>query len=136
MTKLSWCCTVALVVACLGLTSERRLLAADVHVAQATDTVVRVFAAMQRGDVQTLQQYLSPELYEQYRILFEQNTEYPAFLSKYYQGAKLRIMKIAKVGDRTQVQAAIDFPTGTTRESKILLKRNNAQLQILIFSEE
>jgi hypothetical protein len=136
MTKLSLCCAIVLVGASVGLASAQQLQATDPTVAQATDIVVRVFKALKKGDIQTIRHYMSPELYEQYRVLFEQNTEYPAFLRKYYQGTELRIKKVAKVRGHTQVQTAIDFPTGASCESKILLMKKNADLKIHVFLEE
>jgi hypothetical protein len=135
MAKLSLCHTAGLVLIFWGLASLQQPLAADLQATQATDIVVQVFEALKKGDVQTIRQYMSPELYKQYSVLFEQNTQYPAFLSKYYQGAKLRIRKTAKVRGHTQVQVAIDFPTGTTHEGRIFLRERDSELKIDSFLE-
>src|SRR5512147_1757621 len=49
-------------------------------------TFAIVFQALQSGDVQTLKSHMAGHMYEQYKVLLEQNSEYPAFLRNFYRG--------------------------------------------------
>ena len=53
-----------------------------------------LFQAMKDGDVATIQQYCSGQMSSEYKKLFEENQDYPAFLRNFYKGATFSIAKV------------------------------------------
>jgi hypothetical protein len=135
MKRLSWCVAAVLLLACAGASTAQQSPVPTSQVRQATNVIVPFFQALQNGDVQTIKQYLSPSLYAQYQVLLEQNREYPDFLRKYYQGAKLQLRKISAKQGHTVVRAVINFPTGETSTMNVILKDEKTGLKVHAFKE-
>lgn len=92
-----------------------------------TKTYTSLFDALRRGDVQTIKLYLSPVEYAQYKVLFEQNKDYPRFLRNFYQGARVRVGQIDSVRSaKNEVigELVIDFPNGETTITRMRLNRD------------
>ena len=51
------------------------------------------FEALKNGDVSSLLELISGEMYRNNKVLLEQNEQYPEFLRKYYSGAKFIVEK-------------------------------------------
>ena len=86
-----------------------------------------LFDALRDGDVQTIKRYLSPVEYARYKVLFEQNTDYPRFLRNFYQGARVRVGQIDSVRSaKNEVigELVIDFPNGETTITRMRLNRD------------
>lgn len=91
-----------------------------------TKTYTSLFNALRRGDVQTIKLYLPPEEYTQYKVLFEQNRDYPRFLRNFYQGARLRVGQVDSVlssPDDVIGEFIIDFPGSETIMTRMRLQR-------------
>jgi hypothetical protein len=98
-------------------------------------TFADVFQALQAGDVAALKGHLSGAMYEQYKVLLEENSEYPAFLRNFYKGATFSVDNIAHQGDNALVDVIITFPSGSRTVTKMLLKQvdsNNWKLMRVV----
>jgi hypothetical protein len=92
-----------------------------------TKTYTSLFDALRRGDLQTIKLYLSPVEYARYKVLFEQNKDYPRFLRNFYQGARLRVGQVDSVRSaKNEVigEFVIDFPNGETTITRMRLNRD------------
>ena len=92
-----------------------------------TKTYIFLFDALRRGDVRTIKLYLSADEYAQYKVLFEQNKDYPRFLRNFYQGARVRVGQIDSVlSAKNEVigEFVIDFPSGETMITRMRLNRD------------
>lgn len=92
-----------------------------------TKTYTFLFDALKRGDVRTIKLYLSEDEYAQYKVLFEQNKDYPRFLRNFYQGARVRVGQIDSVRSaKNEVigEFVIDFPNGETMITRMRLNRD------------
>jgi hypothetical protein len=92
-----------------------------------TKTYASLFDALRRGDVQTIKLYLSADEYAQYKVLFEQNKDYPRFLRNFYQGANLRVGQLDSVASAENEvigEFIIDFPGGETMITRMRLNRD------------
>jgi hypothetical protein len=93
-----------------------------------TKTYAFLFNALRSGDVETIKLFLSAEEYAQYKVLFEQNKDYPQFLRKFYQKANLRVGQLDSVANaKNEVigEFIIDFPGGETVITRMRLIRDN-----------
>ena len=94
---------------------------------EVSTTFTSLFDALRDGDLQTIELYLSPEEYAEYKVLFEQNADYPRFLRNFYQGATLRVGQVNSVDsadDEVIGEFIIDFPGGEAMNTRMRLKRN------------
>ena len=92
-----------------------------------SNTFTSVFQSLRKGDLTRIKFFLSPEEFAEYKVLFEQNKDYPAFLRNFYQGATLRVGQIESVlsaKDDVIAEFIVDFPGGDTRNTRIRLHRN------------
>jgi hypothetical protein len=98
-------------------------------IVEISNTFTSLFQSLRKGDLKTIKFFLSPEEYTEYKVLFEQNKEYPAFLRDFYQGTTLRVGKIDSVlsaKDDVIAEFIVDFPGGDTRTTRIRLRRNGS----------
>src|ERR1044072_6003309 len=58
-----------------------------------------LFMAMKNGDVQTMEKYFAGQMYAQYKVLLEENSEYPQFLRDFYRDAKFSVGNVTKTPD-------------------------------------
>lgn len=92
-----------------------------------SNTFASLFESLRKGDVRTITLFLSPEEYADYKVLFEQNEDYPAFLQKFYEGATWRMGEIHSVlsaKDDVIAEFIVDFPGGDTTVTGMRLQRN------------
>ena len=111
-------------IATIGLVVGACLFVGDVEAADATavdssvyedlsqTTFTPLFDALKGGDLASLKQLLEPNVYEQYRVLFEQNGQYDQFLRDYYANADFQLDDLAKVADGYLAQVTIYWPDG------------------------
>ena len=92
--------------------------------------VSRVFLdfvdALKTGNVQVLKGLLSEEMYREYRVLLEENKEYPRFLERYYQGAGIQLENISREGNDLHGRMRITFPSGEMSVLKISVKKKDS----------
>jgi len=91
-------------------------------------TFATVFQALQSGDVQTLKSHMAGHMYEQYKVLLEENLEYPSFLKNFYRGATFSVTNIVYKGDDALVDVVITFSGGNKTVTKMLLKQDSNQM--------
>ena len=92
--------------------------------------VSRVFLdfvdALKTGNVQVLKGLLSEEMYREYRVLLEENKEYPHFLERYYQGAEIQLENISREGNDLHGRMRITFPGGEMSVLRISVKKKDS----------
>jgi len=94
-----------------------------------TKTYTSLFDALRGGDLRTIQLYLLPEEYAQYKVLLEQNKEYSAFLRNFYAGANLRVGQVDSVASADNEvigEFIVDFPGRETLNTRMRLNRDKA----------
>jgi len=81
------------------------------------------FKALENGDVNEIRQYLSADMYNEYRTLLEENKEYPQFLRNYYRGAKFSMIDASEVDGEVEVDIIIEFPNGSQSINKLRVSK-------------
>jgi hypothetical protein len=89
------------------------------------EIVFPFFTALKNGDVSSIKQYIAGDMYESRRILLEQNTEYPEFLRKYYQGVEFYVDNAQGSGDYVLIQISIEYPNGDYGSGELYLWQIN-----------
>jgi hypothetical protein len=84
---------------------------ADIEIRQSV--LLPFFEALKNGDLHTVSQYLSTDMYNEYKKLLKENKQYSKFLRNYYRGAKFSMLKALNVGDEFEVDIIIEFPNGS-----------------------
>jgi hypothetical protein len=69
--------------------------------------------ALKNGAVGEFRKYLSNNLYNEYKSLLEENTEYPEFLRSYYKGANIHVLKAFERDGEIEFNVLIEFSGGT-----------------------
>ena len=129
MKKLYLC-----LLAVVGLMLNSTFLSAQVVVTNSviteiTKTFNALFDGLRRGDVGAIQYYLLPEEYARYKVLCEQNADYPRFLRNFYQGTALRVGQVDSVlSTDSEVigEFIVDFPGGETTVTRMRLQRDGS----------
>ncbi len=98
------------------------------------ETVMPFCWALKAGDVTSIKQYLSGNMYEKNKVLLEQNKEYPEFLRNYYRGAGFRVVKAEKIDNKIIVDVDIEFSNSDRRPGKLHLLKDSASWKIVEFS--
>lgn len=70
------------------------------------------FNALKNGNVEVIKQHISGEMYEESRILLEENEEYPAFLREHYRDARFSVKRGVSSDKGAVVDVMIEFPGG------------------------
>jgi hypothetical protein len=74
------------------------------------DTLLHYFQALKNGDIETINNLISGEMYNSNKVLLEQNENYPEYLKKAYQGADFKIKKTSIQDDSAVVTIDVNFP--------------------------
>lgn len=79
-------------------------------------TIAPLFDALKAGDLAGIKRHLHGDYYEQYRVLFEQNTEYGQFLRDYYAGSTYVLLGVRKGKGKEASVAEVEvyWPDGRT----------------------
>lgn len=93
-----------------------------------TTTFSPLFRALKRGDVDTIKKYISEEMYNEYKVLLEENKDYPDFLRNFYRGAKFRRNKIVQVNNNIVADIVIKYKNGESNLTKLQLKKGKDQV--------
>jgi hypothetical protein len=90
------------------------------------------FEALKGGDVAALGRYISLDLYERNRVLFEENLEYPAFLRNYYKDISFKVVDAESCSSGAGIlfHVSFDYATGYSSVHELKLgKEKHGTLQ-------
>ena len=87
------------------------------------DTVLSYFQALKNGDIETIKDLITGEMYEKRKVLLEQNENYSEFLKKVYQEAEFRINETNETDNDVLVNVEVNTLNGKT-EFNLLLKKD------------
>jgi hypothetical protein len=113
-----------------AISAPAQVVVTPAVVGEVDSTFTDLFNALKDGDVNRIKSYLSAEEYADYKVLFEQNTDYPEFLRSYYQGATARVVRVDSVlssDDEVIGEFEIDFPDGEATTTRMRMKRDGAE---------
>ena len=79
--------------------------------------------ALKSGDVLTIKQLISGNMYENNAVLLEKNKNYPQFLRDLYQGATFRTSEAVVVAGDVIAHVEIAFPNGNRSFAKLRLSK-------------
>jgi len=82
--------------------------------------------ALKAGNVQVLRRLLSEEMYREYRVLLEENKEYPRFLKRYYEGADIQLENILRERNNLHGVIRVTFPGGDMSVLRISVKKKDS----------
>ena len=102
--------------------SAQALLAAEP--ASPDECVMQFFEASKNGDTARMTQLMAGSFYNQRKTLLEENTTYPDFLRKHYDGAHLQIMNMREEPRGWVVEVRIKFADGTVDSNKFLVQKD------------
>lgn len=83
------------------------------------------FVALKNGDISTLKKLMTTDMYNEKKVLFEQNKEYPNFLRKLYRDATFIIVSANDDGNDILVNAVIKYSDGRRNQLKLYLVSEN-----------
>jgi hypothetical protein len=92
--------------------------------ASPSDCVMQFFEASKNGDIAKMKQLMAGPFYAQRRTLLEENTTYPDFLRKHYDGAHLQITNMREEPRGWVVEVRNKFPDGTVDSNKWLVQKD------------
>ena len=101
---------------------DQALLAAGP--ASPDESVVQFFEASKNGDTARMKQLIAGSFYNQRKVLLEENTTYPDFLRKHYDGARLQITSMREDRRGWVVEVRIKFADGTVDSNKFLVQKD------------
>jgi hypothetical protein len=90
-------------------------------------TFTPLFDALRGGDLASLKRFLEPDVYEQYRVLFEQNGQYDQFLRDYYANTDFELGDVAPVDGGYLAQVTIHWPDGHSAITQWHVTENSAK---------
>ena len=88
------------------------------------DCVMQFFEASKNGDTARMKQLMAGTFYNQRKTLLEENTTYPDFLRKHYDGAHLQIINMREEPRGWVVEVRIKYPDGTVDSNKWLVQKD------------
>jgi hypothetical protein len=115
-----------LVFAWPALQAEEAVQATPTESLEVSQVFLPFIDALKTGNVQVLKSLLSEEMYREYRVLLEENKEYPRFLESYYQGAEIKLENIFREGNDLHGQMRVTFPGGEMSVLKISVKKKDS----------
>lgn len=92
-------------------------------------TIAPLFDALKAGDLTGIKRHLRADLYEQYRVLFEQNTEYGQYLRDYYAGSTYELVDVRRE-DAVVAEVAVYWPGGRTVKIDLQVDGDGAQRKV------
>ena len=101
---------------------ETVLLAAEP--ASPDECVLQFFEASKNGDTARMKQLMAGSFYDQRKTLLENNTTYPDFLRKHYDGARLQITDMREDRGGWVVELRTKFADGTVDTNQFLLQKD------------
>jgi uncharacterized membrane protein YvbJ len=101
---------------------ETALFAAEP--ASPDECVVQFFEASKNGDTARMKQLMTGSFYQQRKVLLEENTTYPDFLRKHYDGAHLQITNMREEPRGWVVEVRIKYADGNVDSNKFLVQKD------------
>jgi len=92
--------------------------------ASPSDCVMQFFEASKNGDTARMKQLMTGSFYQQRKVLLEENTTYPDFLRKHYDGAHLQITNMREEPQGWVAEVRIKFPDATVDSNKWLVQKD------------
>lgn len=80
------------------------------------------FNALKNGNVELIKHLFSSEMYEEYRLLLDENGDYPDFLREYYRDAVFSVERGMRIDNRVVVDFSIQFPGKGRQTSQFVLQ--------------
>ena len=87
-----------------------------------------VFEALKKGDLKTLKQNMTEEMYQRYRKLLEENKEYSNFLQEYYRNAHFSVIAAKVIDDYIDVELRIEYLDGNSGRVHVKLLQPYADI--------
>ncbi len=94
-------------------------------------TVAPLFDALKAGDLAGIKAHLHTEFYEQYRVLFEQNTEYGQFLRDYYAGSEYELVNVRQDKGINIAEVKVYWPDGREVAMDLQVAGEGAQRKVM-----
>ncbi len=117
----------ALVFAMPALHAEEAVQASPTESSEVSQVFLDYVDALKTGNVQVLKGLLSEEMYREYRVLLEENKDYPRFLERYYQGAEIQLENIFREGNDLHGRMRVTFPGGDMSVLKISVGKKDSK---------
>jgi hypothetical protein len=124
MKKIAILLTVQFVMLFSEINAETQQVSDLLQEKLANEVINPYFTALREGNVNEIKKYLSEEMYEKNKVLFEQNKEYPTFLQKYYLGTEFSVERAEMIDGVTIVNVLIEFSNGDSSTSRLKLHKN------------
>jgi hypothetical protein len=115
-----------LVFARAALHAQEAVQATPTEYMEVSSVFLPFVEALKTGNVQVLKSLLSEEMYSEYRVLLEENKEYPRFLKRYYQGAEIQLENIFREGNDLHGVVRFTFPGGDMSLLKIRVGKKDS----------
>jgi hypothetical protein len=109
------------------LHAQEEVRATASEAGEVNSLVVPFIEALRAGDVDALKGMLSEEMYREYRVLLEENKEYPAFLARYYEGVDVFLEEVYKKNDAMYARLRLTFPNGDTGVLSVDMKKDGSR---------
>lgn len=109
-----------------ALQAQEAVQATPIESLEVSQVFLPFIDALKTGNVRVLKSLLSEEMYREYRVLLEENKEYPHFLERYYQGAEIKLENIFREGNDLHGRMRITFPGGEMSVLKISVKKKDS----------
>lgn len=84
----------------------------ETNALEANDTVLRYLNALKNGDIVTIKDSITGELYKKRKVLLEQNESYSEFLIKIYRDAEFFIKETTVDNDDVLIKVEIKYLNG------------------------
>lgn len=94
-------------------------------------TIAPLFDALKAGDLAGIKRHLHGDYYEQYRVLFEQNTEYGQFLRDYYAGSSYELVGVRREKGVSIAAVKVYWPDGREVAMDLQVDGEGAQRKVM-----
>ena len=94
-------------------------------------TVAPLFNALKAGDLAGIKAHLHADYYEQYRVLFEQNTEYGQFLRDYYADSEYELIGVRREKGVNIAEVKVYWPGGREVAMNLQVDGDGAQRKVM-----
>lgn len=85
------------------------------------------FNALKSGNVELIKQHFSGQMYEEYRLLLEENKGYPDLLRAYYKEAIFSVERGVTSGNRIIIDFSIELPGNRKQVSQYILQEQQPE---------
>lgn len=111
--------------------SQENLSDSELYDEMRETTIAPLFDALKAGDLAGIKRHLHGDYYEQYRVLFEQNTEYGQFLRDYYAGSEYELVGVRRASGINIAEVRVYWPDGRSVVMDLQVDSDGAQRKII-----